>query len=66
MLTHAYNSAVSSVTGFSPYFLMFGRTPKIPLDTEMGGDPSGTEKYVLPELCQETASKIKMDLHGIK
>ena len=27
---------LSSVTGFSPYFLMFGRTPKIPLDVEMG------------------------------
>ena len=35
-LTHAYNCTVSSVTGFSPYFLMFGRTPKIPLDVEMG------------------------------
>ena len=35
-LTHAYNCIVSSVTGFSPYFLMFGRTPKIPLDIEMG------------------------------
>ena len=35
-LTHAYNCTVSSVTGFSPYFLMFGRTRKIPLDTEMG------------------------------
>ena len=36
MLTHAYNCTVSSVTGFSPYFLMFGQTPKIPLDIEMG------------------------------
>ena len=35
-LTHAYNCTVSSVTGFSPYFLMFGQTPKIPLDIEMG------------------------------
>ena len=35
-LTHAYNCTVSSVTGFSPYFLMFGRTPKIPLGVEMG------------------------------
>ena len=35
-LTHAYNCNVSSMTGFSPYFLMFGRTPKIPLDVEMG------------------------------
>ena len=32
-LTHAYNCTVSSVTGFSPYFLMFGRTP---LDVEKG------------------------------
>ena len=35
-LTHAYNYNVSPVTGFSPYFLMFGLTPKIPLDIEMG------------------------------
>ena len=35
-LTHAYNCTVSSVTGFSPYFLMFGRTLKIQLDIEMG------------------------------
>ena len=35
-LTHAYNCTVSAVTGFSPYFLMFGWTPKIPLDLEMG------------------------------
>ena len=33
---HAYNCTVLSVTGFSPYFLMFGWTPKIPLDVEMG------------------------------
>ena len=35
-LTHAYNCTVSSVTGFSPYFLMFGQTSKILLDIEMG------------------------------
>ena len=35
-LMHAYNCTVSPVTGFSPYFLMFGRTPKLPLDIELG------------------------------
>ena len=35
-LTHAYNGTISSVTKFSPYFLMFGCTPRIPLDIEMG------------------------------
>ena len=27
-LTHAYNCMASSVTGFGPYFLMFGCTPE--------------------------------------
>ena len=35
-LAHAYNCTASSVTGLSPYFLMFGRTPKLPLNIEMG------------------------------
>ena len=35
-LTHAYNCTISSVTGYSPYFLMFGHTPRIALDVEMG------------------------------
>ena len=54
-LTHAYNCTVSSVTGFSPYFLMFGRTPKIPLDVEMGVTlvDQGQESYQkMPESCK--------------
>ena len=35
-LTHAYNCTISSVTRCSPYFLMFGCTPRIPLDVEIG------------------------------
>ena len=35
-LTHAYNCTVSPVTGFSPYFLMFGRILKLPLDIDLG------------------------------
>ena len=31
-LTHAYNCTKSQVTGFSPYFLMFRREPRIPVD----------------------------------
>ena len=36
ILMYAYNCTVSPVMGFSPYFLMFGRTPKLPLDIELG------------------------------
>ena len=35
-MTHAYNCTISSVTGFNPYFLMFGHTARILLDIEMG------------------------------
>ena len=31
-LVHAYNCTATRVTGFSPYYLMFGREPRIPAD----------------------------------
>ena len=34
-MTHAYNCTISKTTGFAPYFLMFGREPKIPIDREL-------------------------------
>ena len=57
-LTHAYNCTVSSVTGFSPYFLMFGRTPKISLDIEMGVTLMDLE----PESYQNYAKKLQARL----
>ena len=57
-LTHAYNCTVSSVTGFSPYFLMFERTPKIHLDIEMGVTLMDQE----PESYQNYAKKLQARL----
>ena len=31
-LVHAYNCTTTRVTGLSPYYLMFGREPRIPAD----------------------------------
>lgn len=35
-LTHAYNCTKNDVTGFSPYELMFGRQPRLPVDIAFG------------------------------
>ena len=53
-LTHAYNCTTSKTTGFSPYFLIYGRQPQLPIDIEYG--VSLTDSY---SDCKSYAAKLE-------
>ena len=57
-LAHAYNCTRCESTGFSPYFLMFGRLPRLPIDIEYGV----TQPQMMEKSRQNYARKLKAKL----
>ena len=69
-LVHAYNCTRNTATGFSPYFLLFGREPRLPVDVEFGlqrggqkGSPWGVQLHI-PAKKEATICLQKSQMHG--
>ena len=52
-LCHAYNSTATKVMGYSPYYLMFGRQPRIPVDEEFGVTFPETTRNTMKQYVQK-------------
>ena len=57
-LVHAYNSTKNDATTFSPYFLMYGRHPKLPVDIILGLEPRESPKWTQSDYAQKLRQRL--------
>lgn len=58
-LVHAYNCTKNDTTGFSPYELMFGREPRLPVDLAFGLPLTDTEHTSHSQYVQNLRSHLE-------
>lgn len=58
-LVHSYNCTKNDITGFSPYQLMFGRQPSLPLDLAFGLTPRNPGKVSHSEYVKKLKESLQ-------
>ncbi|XP_035862265.1 uncharacterized protein LOC118496109 [Sander lucioperca] len=57
-LVHAYNCTKNDTTGYSPYQLMFGHQPRLPVDIAFGLNPEGSGKLSHSEYVKKLTESL--------
>lgn len=58
-LVHAYNCTKNEVTGFAPYELMFGRSPRLPVDLAFGLPVRGPQSTFHSQYVENLRSRLE-------
>ena len=65
-LTYAYNCTRSNATGFSPFYLLYGRQPLLPIDIEYGVFTPELSEAVTYKYVQELKSRLEHTFNKAK
>lgn len=60
-VVHAYNCTRSDATGYSPYYLLFGRSPRLPIDL-LFNLPTGDSHHTYPDYVKTWKKKWRMHM----